>query len=79
MQTLKFGSRGEDVKVLQSYLNLYADGIFGKMTEESVKQFQKDNGLVGDCIVGTNTWNKLKQIYIKKRGEKKCVHILLQV
>ena len=45
MQTLKFGSKGEDVKKLQSYLNLCVDGIFGKMTEESVKQFQKDNGL----------------------------------
>ena len=46
MQTLKLGSKGEDVKKLQSYLNLYIDGVFGKLTEESVKQFQKDNGLV---------------------------------
>ena len=59
MQTLKFGSKGEDVKKLQSYLNLYADGIFGKMTEESVKQFQKDNELVPDGIVGTKTWKAL--------------------
>ena len=46
MQTLKVGIKGKDVKKLQSYLNLYVDGIFGKMTEESVKQFQKDNGLL---------------------------------
>ena len=45
MQTLKFGSKGEDVKKLQSYLKLCVDGIFGKLTEESVKQFEKDNGL----------------------------------
>ena len=66
MKTLKFGSKGEDVKKLQSYLNLYADGIFGKMTEESVKQFQKDNGLVPDGIVGTKTWDKLEQLFGKK-------------
>ena len=66
MKNLKFGSKGEDVKKLQSYLNLYADGIFGKMTEESVKQFQKDNGLVPDGIVGTKTWDKLEQLFGKK-------------
>lgn len=61
MQTIKIGSKGEDVKKLQSYLNLYVDGIFGKITEESVKQFQKDNGLVSDGIVGNKTWDKLEQ------------------
>ena len=55
MQTLKFGSKGEDVKKLQSYLNLCVDGIFGKRTEESVKQFQKDNGLVADRIFTADT------------------------
>lgn len=63
MQTLKFGSKGEDVKKLQSYLNLCVDGIFGKMTEESVKQFQKENGLVPDGIVGAKTWDKLEQLF----------------
>ena len=38
MQTLKFGSKGEEVKKLQSYLNLCVDGIFGKMTEEEDKE-----------------------------------------
>ena len=69
MQTLKFGSKGEDVKKLQSYLNLCVDGIFGKMTEESVKQFQKDNGLVADGIVGSNTWDKLEQLFGKTIGK----------
>ncbi len=63
MQTLKLGSKGEDVKKLQSYLNLYIDGVFGKLTEESVKKFQKDNGLVSDGIVGTSTWTKLEQVF----------------
>lgn len=58
--TLKKGSRGEEVKLLQRLLHLYEDGIFGPLTEEAVKEFQKANGLVADGIVGDKTWAKLK-------------------
>ena len=56
MQTLKKGSRGNDVKVLQKALHLYEDGIFGALTEEAVKQFQSTNGLKPDGVVGDKTW-----------------------
>ncbi len=59
MTTLKLGSRGNEVKTLQSKLNLIADGIFGSITEEVVKDFQKKNGLTADGVVGPSTWNKL--------------------
>lgn len=59
MQTLKLGSKGEDVKILQKCLNLYSDGVFGAMTLESVKKFQKENGLTPDGVVGNKTWEKL--------------------
>lgn len=59
MQTLKLGSKGNDVKTLQRRLNLIVDGTFGKITEEAVKQFQKQNGLLVDGIVGPTTWTKL--------------------
>ena len=59
MTTLKLGSRGNEVKTLQSKLNLIADGIFGPITEEVVKDFQKKNGLTADGVVGPSTWNKL--------------------
>lgn len=59
MTTLKLGSRGNEVKTLQSKLNLIADGIFGPITEEVVKDFQKKNGLTTDGVVGPSTWNKL--------------------
>ena len=59
MTTLKIGSRGNDVKTLQSKLNLIPDGIFGKITEEAVKDFQQKNNLTVDGIVGDSTWNKL--------------------
>lgn len=59
MTTIKLGSRGEDVKILQQRLNLIADGIFGVITDEAVRNFQKANGLTVDGIVGANTWAKL--------------------
>ena len=59
MVTLKKGSRGEEVKILQKVLNLLADGIFGPLTEEGVKAFQQRKGLVVDGIVGPKTWAAL--------------------
>lgn len=56
MTTLKIGSRGEEVKTLQRKLNLIADGIFGKITDEAVRDFQKKHGLTVDGIVGPQTW-----------------------
>ena len=56
---LKLGSRGNEVKVLQEKLNLKEDGIFGPLTEEAVKDFQRSNGLEVDGIVGANTLSQL--------------------
>jgi len=54
---LKIGSRGKEVKELQEFLDIQADGIFGKGTETAVKRWQSDNGLVVDGIVGPTTWD----------------------
>ncbi len=65
MQTLKYNSRGTNVELLQLALtraglfNDDIDGIFGKKTLESVKDFQTANGLKADGIVGDKTWAKL--------------------
>lgn len=59
MKTIKLGSTGDDVKTLQKRLNLYIDGIFGKLTQEAVKEFQRTYGLVADGIVGQQTWQAL--------------------
>ena len=56
---LKVGSTGEDVKKLQQFLGLNADGSFGPMTESKVKEFQTKNGLVSDGVVGDGTWGKM--------------------
>lgn len=70
---LKLGSKGNDVKALQSKLNLIPDGIFGKITEEAVKDFQKKNNITVDGIVGDTTWSKLN-IFNKRTIDEIIVH-----
>ena len=56
---LKVGSKGDDVKKLQTKLGLTADGSFGSNTEKKVKEWQSANGLTADGIVGDGTWSKM--------------------
>ena len=62
---LREGSRGAYVTLLQQLLESYLipvgtiDGIFGSRTENAVRQFQQDNNLAVDGLVGNNTWNAL--------------------
>ena len=61
---LKLHSKGSEVKQLQMLLaklgyDVSQDGIFGTGTERAVKEFQKDNGLEPDGIVGKGTWDAL--------------------
>lgn len=55
MNTLRKGRRGNDVAELQRKLNLIADGIFGPVTEEAVRDFQKSHSLTADGIAGPKT------------------------
>ena len=69
MQLLRLGMRGPHVEMLQLALlragynvkgsNDGIDGIFGNSTYLAVRQFQRDNGLTVDGIVGPATWKKL--------------------
>ena len=58
---LKKGVKSNAVKKMQTYLiklgylNSYADGDFGSVTEIAVKKFQKENGLYVDGIAGIQT------------------------
>jgi hypothetical protein len=56
---LKQGSKGNDVKLLQSYLKITADGDFGPGTDKAVKAWQKSKGLTVDGIVGPKTWDAM--------------------
>ena len=55
----KNGSSGDKVKQIQIALGLEADGIFGVKTESAVIEFQKENGLYPDGIVGEKTMDVL--------------------
>lgn len=68
MNTIKKGSKGEDVKVVQRKLNLQVDGIFGPLTDEAVREFQKAKGLDVDGIVGPKTWAALGVVTNNKRN-----------
>ena len=59
MKTLRKGDKGEEVKLLQSKLNITSDGIFGNDTESAVMSFQREHNLVVDGIVGKKTWAAL--------------------
>jgi len=58
------GEDGDAVASLQSRLRAHGfditiDGNFGAATELAVKQFQLQQGLVSDGIVGPTTWDRL--------------------
>lgn len=53
------GDRSLKVKRVQRLLHLYPDGIFGRLTAQAVCDFQRQNGLKVDGIVGLRTWSRL--------------------
>lgn len=65
--SLRRGSSGADVTVLQTYLlalgyhcgDQGADGVFGAATRAAVRAFQQDHGLAVDGICGPKTWAAL--------------------
>ncbi len=64
LPTLRFGSSGHSVRVLQRLLvsNGYfvrIDGNFGALTESAVMAFQSGRGLNPDGVVGSRTWAEL--------------------
>src|SRR5919201_2413303 len=57
--TLRQGSRGHDVKVLQSWLthlgfSTSIDGVFGPATTRSVRRFERHENITIDGIVDTS-------------------------
>lgn len=77
MTTLKKGNKGADVQVLQRALHLADDGIFGKVTEDAVKTFQRTHGLTADGIVGAKTWaaiNTAANYWTKRKITEIIVH-----
>ena len=55
------------------YYELKIDGQFGPASKSALKNFQTENGLISDGIIGKNTCNSLfdKKNVIKNNGTKK--------
>ncbi|MDP9395396.1 MAG: peptidoglycan-binding protein [Actinomycetota bacterium] len=53
---LSLGSSGADVALVQRFLGVRADGLFGDKTAAAVRRYQRLRGLVPDGVVGPRTW-----------------------
>jgi len=70
---LRRGSSGDNVRLMQNYLNnlsnhyglprIVVDGSFGQSTENAVKAFQQMVGLPADGIIGQDTWKAISDSY----------------
>ncbi len=81
LRTLRLGVRGSDVMEIQALLKKIGydpgpiDGMFGPKTQQAVIQFQKNNGLTSDGVIGPDTYRVLEpllegyDIYIIKPGD----------
>jgi lysozyme len=56
---LKVGSKGESVKLVQSFLGVTPDGVFGARTDIAVRNWQSRRGLTVDGIVGERTATRM--------------------
>jgi len=67
--TIRRGSKGEDVTLLQQYLDRLGydlgpsgiDGDYGRRTEQAVREFQGDHGLGVDGVCGPMTWDTIEK------------------
>ncbi len=71
---LRRGDRGENVRLIQSYLNVVSkrypsiptlseDGFFGQTTETAVLNFQRDVGLPQTGVIDVSTWERIVELY----------------
>ncbi|MGL4797733.1 MAG: spore cortex-lytic germination protein SleC [Paraclostridium sp.] len=74
-EVLEIGSKGKDVKTIQSQLNAISksypaipkvkeDGVYNDATANSVKEFQNIFGLPKSGVVDFKTWYELSRVYV---------------
>lgn len=79
-EPVRYGTRSEAVRALQTYLSYIADfypsipkvsvtGYYGDETQSAINAFKREFGLEGGGIgfVGGNTWNRIAEVYLDLR------------
>lgn len=56
---VRLGSTSDVVALLQAELGLVADGVFGPVTEATLREWQAAHGLSADGVAGAATWSAL--------------------
>jgi hypothetical protein len=56
---IKLGDRGTQIRLIQLMLDVVDDGVYGQITVDAVKQFQKDNKIKQTGTVNKRTWQKI--------------------
>lgn len=74
MITIKQGSRGNEVRILQKKLGIPEDGIFGPVTNAALLKYQSTHGLTPDGVVGPRTWESLGFPYTERVIRKIILH-----
>lgn len=75
-ETLREGSRGDAVRVLQENLTLLKfysgsiTGSYGRLTKEAVRRFQKEHDLSADGVAGPRTFKKLTQLIVGEDAQE---------
>ncbi|AUZ06372.1 putative D-alanyl-D-alanine carboxypeptidase [Vitreoscilla sp. C1] len=62
MTLMKLGMKSHEIAKYQKILGVKTDGIFGKITEQHVRAFQRDSGLAQDGIIGPQTKAALEAV-----------------
>jgi hypothetical protein len=70
LKVAKSGENSERVKDIQKYLGLKVDGNFGDLTKKAVMDFQKENSIVVDGKVGTQTYGKILAVKAGIKDDK---------
>jgi lysozyme family protein len=73
-RSLKHGSHGHRVAMVQRWLHQHVDGVFGPGTVRAVRRFQRRHALTADGKVGVVTWRALGAAAARHRAHRAHRH-----
>lgn len=71
MKTIQKGSKGTEVRILQTFLKIEADGIFGKNTQAAVNTWKINNKMEASGVITETDWGIIaRSLPTIKKGSK---------